>query len=70
MDNVPDDQMTFDIHDSYHVPVTEDNVLRALNILFVLPKYEQAYDACVAFLKPTQDELEIIERVVRSWCDG
>jgi hypothetical protein len=66
---LPDDQMTFDMPDDQHEPVTEENVTRILNILFVEPIYQVAYKQCVDFLKPTQDELEIIEKVVRSWCD-
>ena len=66
----PDDQMTFDIIDDRHEPITEENVTRILNILCVPPVYELAYEKCVMFLEPLDEELPIIERVTRGWCHG
>jgi len=69
MTNECDDQMMLDLEpDYFHQPVTEENVTRALTILFVPPVYDAAYEACVSFLKPLPWECEIIERVVRKWC--
>jgi hypothetical protein len=68
MTNLPDDQMTFDIPDDFHEPVTEERVTSILNILFVPPQYDKALKSVVLFLKPTQDELPIIENVVKDWC--
>ena len=63
----PDDQMTFDITDDRHEPVTEENVMRILHILNVPPIYQPAYEQCVTFLEPDPWECEIIEKVVRDW---
>ena len=57
-----------DVPNDYHEPVTEDNVARALNLLFIYPVYKDAYEKCVAFLKPLDEELPIIEKVVSDWC--
>ena len=65
---LPDDQMTFDIHDPYHNPVTEENVTRLLNIIFVPPDSSKAYEACVTFFEPLPWECEIIKKVVGEWC--
>jgi hypothetical protein len=64
----PDDQMTFDIPDDFHEPVTEERVAKILNILFVPPQYDKALKLVVLFLKPTDEELPIIENVVKDWC--
>lgn len=65
---LPDDQMTFDIPDDFHEPVTEERVAKILNILFVPPQYDKALKSVVLFLKPIESELVIIDKVVRDWC--
>jgi len=70
MTNECDDQMMLDLEpDDYHEPVTEDNVARVLNLLFIYPVYKDAYEKCVAFLKPLDEELPIIEKAVSDWCN-
>ena len=69
MTNEPcDDQMTFDLADLSHDPVTESDVMRFLHVFFIVPIYEVAYDQCVKFFEPLSWECEIIEKVVRDWC--
>ena len=66
-----DEQMMLDLEpDSFHAPITEDNVMRILNILCVPPVYELAYEKCIMFLEPLDEELPIIEKVTRGWCHG
>jgi hypothetical protein len=64
-----DDQMEFDIQVDTHIPVIEDNILRALTVFMIPPIYEAAYDWMVRFLEPLDEELPIIEKRVRDWCE-
>jgi hypothetical protein len=65
----PDDQMEFDIQVDTHIPVSEANITRALTVFMIPPIYDAAYDWMVSFLKPTNDELPLVEKCVREWCN-
>jgi hypothetical protein len=65
----PDDQMEFDIQVDTHIPVSEDNILRALTVFMIPPVYEVAYEWMVSFLEPLDEEKPMIEKCVRDWCE-
>jgi hypothetical protein len=63
-----DDQMEFDIQVDTHIPVSEDNILRALTVFMIPPIYDAAYSFCVSLLEPKPWEVGMIEKVVADWC--
>jgi hypothetical protein len=52
-----------------HDPITEDNITLALTIFMIPPIYYAAYDWMVRFLEPLDEELPLIEKCVREWCE-
>ena len=65
-----DDQYMIDYDVDTHSPVTDDNVRRALQVLLVPRSYVAAFNAVAMFLRPKEDELDIIEKVVAAWCEN
>lgn len=75
MTNECDDQMMLNLEpDNFHEPVTKDSVRLILSIIVLSNRQEDNYDMCVRFLKPTEDEKQMIrevleiEQIKRDWC--